>query len=113
MLAKRFHAIVDPKRCPRQRRSTARDGHQSCVATVSVSPAQEKWPPPPRQTAPSRPALRPPVCRRPPPTPRRGARPSAPRTCAGRADRVARQLAYGGGKLTWLLGCLVHCFAAR
>ena len=28
MLAKRFHGTVDPKRFPRQRRSTASDGHQ-------------------------------------------------------------------------------------
>jgi site-specific recombinase XerD len=37
MLAKRFRATVDPKRFPRQRRSTASDGHQRSVSTVSVS----------------------------------------------------------------------------
>src|SRR5262245_5572452 len=46
MLAKQFRATVDPKRFPRQRRSTARDGHQRSVSTVSVSQVQEKWPHP-------------------------------------------------------------------
>jgi site-specific DNA recombinase len=44
MLAKRFRATVDRKRFPHQRRSTASDGHQRRVSTVSVSQVQEKWP---------------------------------------------------------------------
>jgi hypothetical protein len=55
MLAKRFRATVDPKRFPRPRRSTASDGHQRYVSTVSVSQVQEKWPHPQRQTEPSMP----------------------------------------------------------
>jgi hypothetical protein len=46
MLAKQFRATVDPNRFPRQRRSTARDGHQRSVSTVSVSQVPEKWPHP-------------------------------------------------------------------
>jgi hypothetical protein len=63
MLAKRFHATVDQKRFPRQRRSTESDDHQRCVSTVSVSQAQEKWPHPQRQTESSMPRLWSPICR--------------------------------------------------
>ncbi len=42
MLAKRFHATVDQKRFPRQRRSTESDGHPRCVSTVSVSRYNQK-----------------------------------------------------------------------
>jgi hypothetical protein len=64
MLAERCRATVDPNRFPRQRRSTASDGHQSYVSAVSVFHVPDKWPHPQRQTDPSLPSRRPSGCRR-------------------------------------------------
>src|SRR4030095_3114205 len=50
MLATQFHATVDPKWLPIQRRSTASYGRKRCLPRVSIEPIQEEWPYAHRQT---------------------------------------------------------------